>query len=122
MLSQIPAAIHIAVAESRRLIRTPTGIYEFHRLQPNLLGGHKPGDAYGRFELATPTKALFDTIYLSARRGRQFSRLPEVELPRSVTDAEMQQWIARIAHLPLRTAVAERWAVLRVRRGTPATR
>lgn len=113
MLSQIPAGIHVAVGEQRAPIPTPVGVYQFHQLQPELLGGHEPGDAYGRFELATPTKALFDTLYISARRGRQFSRLPELELPRSVTDRDMQRWLNRIESVPLRTAVADRWAALK---------
>jgi len=115
MLSQIPGAIHVAVSEQRAAVRTPTGVYLFHRMQPELLGGHHAGDAYGRFELATPTKALFDTLYLSARRGRQFSRLPELELPRTVTDREMQRWIQRIRSDPLRGAVEGRWGQLRAR-------
>jgi predicted transcriptional regulator of viral defense system len=113
MLSQIPGAIHVAVSEQRAAMRTPAGEYRFHRLQPELLGGHQAGDPYGRFELATPTKAIFDTLYLSARRGRQFGRLPELELPRTVTDREMQQWIQRIGSDPLRAAVGQRWAQLR---------
>ncbi len=116
MLSQIPAAIHIAVGAQRDPIRTPVGVYQFHQMQPDLLDGHGPGDAYGRFELATPTKAVFDTLYLSARRGRQFSRLPELELASTVRDAAMRRWIERIAHAPLRAAVSMKWESLRMRR------
>lgn len=121
MLSQIPGAIHVAVGAQRDPIRTPVGDYQFHQMQPDLLDGHAPGDAYGRFELATPTKALFDTLYLSARRGRQFSRLPELELPSMVRDVDMRHWIKRIRYQPLRAAVSGKWGTLR-REHRPARR
>ena len=115
ILSQIPPAILIAVAQQHETVHTPIGNFEFYQIQPELLDGYKPGDAYGRFELATPAKALFDTLYLSARRGRRFSHLPELAIRGAITDAEMQRWIARIDYLSLRVAVAERWAALRRR-------
>jgi predicted transcriptional regulator of viral defense system len=120
MLSQIPREIHVAVGIQRPAVRTPVGHYRFHQLQADLLDGHSPGDAYGRFELATPTKALFDTLYLSARRGRQFSRLPELEVPATVRKAEMRHWISRIAHPSFRSAVAMKWEDLQGRQ--PARR
>jgi hypothetical protein len=32
------------------------------------------------FRIATIEKALLDTLYLSTRRGKRFTRLPEVEI------------------------------------------
>lgn len=120
ILSQIPIAIQIAVTEQHESVRTPVGDFEFHQIQPELIGGYEPGDAYGRFELATATKALFDTVYLSARRGRRFSHLPELAIRGAVHDKAMQGWIARIEYPSLRTAVAKRWADIRRRaHGTP---
>lgn len=116
ILSQIPPAIQIAVAEQHETVQTPVANFEFYQIRPELLDGYKPGDSYGRFELATPAKALFDTLYLSARRGRRFSHLPELAIRGAITDAEMQRWIARVDYLSLRVAVAERWADVR-RRG-----
>lgn len=116
MLSQIPRAIYVAVADRRQVVTTPVATYSLHKLQPELLGGHAPGDVYGRFELAAPTKALFDTIYLSSRRGRQFAHLPEVDLEK-VSSAEMRRWISKISHVPLQTAVLQRWDAVRQRDG-----
>jgi predicted transcriptional regulator of viral defense system len=122
ILSQIPPAIQVAVAEQHEPVHTPVGDFEFHQIQPDLLEGYKPGDAYGRFELATPAKALFDTLYLSARRGRRFSHLPELAIRGAISDTEMQRWIARIEHPSFRTAVNERWAAVRRRAHRPAAR
>ena len=113
MISQIPGAIHVAVRDQHRPVATPVGEYRFHRIDRTLFDGYTAGDPYGRFELATPAKALFDTLYLATRRGRRFAHLPEVELPRSVTDVAMQRWVARISSASLRTAVNTRWQALR---------
>jgi hypothetical protein len=122
ILSQIPHAIQIAVAEQHETVHSPVGDFEFHQIQPDLLEGYEPGDAYGRFELATPAKALFDTLYLSARRGRRFSHLPELGIRGAISDAEIQRWIARIEYPSLRIAVAERWGTVRQRAHRPSTR
>lgn len=114
MISQIPAAIHVAVLEQRRPLVTPIGTFRFHQVDPAIFDGFEAGDPYGRFELATPVKALFDTLYVAVRRGRRFSHLPEVELPRAVTDAAMQRWIKRIAFPTLQAAVNARWQALRL--------
>lgn len=113
MISQIPAAIHVAVLKQRRLVTTPVGTFQFHQMDRALFDGFAAGDSYGRFELANPGKALFDTLYLAVRRGRRFSHLPEVDIPRAVTDVAMQGWIQRIAFPKLQTAVNGRWQALR---------
>lgn len=113
MISQIPGAIHLATTTQRRPLKTPVGEYHFHQLDRALFDGFAAGDKYGRFALATPTKALFDTLYISARRSRQFAHLPELELPRSVTDKDMQRWISRISSSTLRAAVNARWQSVR---------
>ncbi|MGH7563637.1 MAG: hypothetical protein ACREK5_04345 [Gemmatimonadota bacterium] len=56
--------------KQRTDLKTPVGVYEFHLLKPNLFGGHEPDDQLGTFSIASPAKALFDAIYLSARRRR----------------------------------------------------
>jgi len=122
ILSQIPLAIQVAVAEQHETVHTPVGDFEFHQIQPDLLDGYRPGDAYGRFELATPAKALFDTLYLSVRRGRRFSHLPELAIRGAISDADMQRWIVRIEYPSLRIAVEERWATIRHRADRPSTR
>ncbi len=114
MISQIPAAIHVAVLEQRRPVTTPVGTFRFHQMDRALFDGFAAGDSYGRFELAGPTKALFDTLYLAVRRGRRFSHLPEVDIPRVVTDVAMQTWIKRIAFPKLQAAVNARWQALRL--------
>ncbi len=112
MLEQIPQAIYVVTTSQRPAVRTPVGTYAFFRIEPKLFGGFKPYRRTGNFDIASPEKALFDTLYFSARKGRRFSFLPELELPGEFSAAEVRRWTGLISHRPLRTAVQRRWAEL----------
>lgn len=112
MIQQIPRSIHVVAASQRPKLRTAVGVYEFHRLDPSLIAGAEPFGTTGAFDVATSAKALFDTLYVSVRRGRRFAALPELEFPRDFRVREMETWIRQIAYAPLREAVHERWNVL----------
>jgi predicted transcriptional regulator of viral defense system len=112
LIDQIPRTIQVAAGSQRPVIRSPVGVFSFHRLQYDLLTGFEPGGRLANFELATPTKALFDTLYLSTRRGLRHAHLPELDLSRRVTDSEMRRYVALIRSASLRTAVLARWKPL----------
>ena len=101
----------------RPTLQTRVGTYEFFQIAPKLFGGHRPYRRSGNFDIATPEKTLFDTLYFSARKGRRFAALPEIEVPGGFSRSEVEHWIERIDHQPLRTAVLERWAGLARRVG-----
>jgi len=121
MIEQIPRVIQVIVGKQRPAVRTRVGLYEFHQLQANLLGGFVPYRQTGNFDIATPAKALFDTLYLSARRGRRFSRLPELTLVTGFSEAELEEWIHRIDLQRLRLGVARRWQQVRAESGPVLT-
>jgi predicted transcriptional regulator of viral defense system len=107
MLSQIPREIHVATARQRASLRTPVGHFVFHRLPAALLTGDEPGDAWGRFQRATPEKALFDTVYVSLHRGRQWRHLPELELPARWSWESWTPWLAALKYSPVRRAMEQ---------------
>ena len=115
VISQIPRAISIVTIKRLPTLRTPVGTYEFHQLEPTLVGGFEPFGQARNFDVATAEKALFDTLYFSARKGRRFSHLPELEMPRTFRPREVEMWIGRIRDGRLRSAVARRWRALRAR-------
>lgn len=119
-IQQIPRAIQVVIPRQRTTLRTPVGTYEFHQMESRLLGSFEPFGNLGRFNLATPGKALFDTLYLSVRRGNRFAHLPEVEIPRGFRQTELLHWIARTPDPRIRSAVAARWIALKQRIGSPA--
>ncbi len=109
MIEQIPQVVHIVSTSQRPVLRTPVAIYTFYRIERALFGGFKPYRRTGNFDIATPEKALFDTLYFSARKGRRFAFLPEVELPVGFSTSQFEHWAKLIGHAPLRTAVRRRW-------------
>lgn len=112
MIEQIPSVVHIITTSQRPPVRTPVARYAFFRIEETLFAGFTPYRRTGNFDLAMAEKAVFDTLYFSARKGRRFSHLPEVELPPGFSPREVERWIARVRHAPLRTAVERRWAEL----------
>lgn len=115
VISQIPRTISVVTTKRLPILRTRVGTYEFHQLEPTLIGGFEPYGQARNFDLATAEKALFDTLYLSARRGRRFAHLPEIDLPRTFRPREVELWISRIRYGRLQSAVAQRWRALRER-------
>jgi hypothetical protein len=112
MIEQIPHVVHVVTTSQRPALHTPVGTYAFYRIEGTLFGGFGPYRRTGNFDIATPEKAVFDTLYFSARKGRRFSFLPEVELPAAFSHHEIERWIEQIGHAPLQTAVRRRWAEL----------
>lgn len=111
MIEQIPRVVHIVTTSQRPVLRTPVGTYSFHRIEDALFGGFTAYRRTGSFDIATPEKAVFDTLYFSARKGRRFANLPEVEVPGGFSSREVEQWIGMISNALLGTAVQHRWDV-----------
>jgi len=112
MIQQMPGSIHVMVREQRRPLETPVGTYEFHKISPELFGGFSDFGSRFTFPVATPAKALFDTLLLSASRGRRYAHLPELRLPAAFSRREMTEWISTIQSSRKRSAVSVRWAAL----------
>ena len=112
MIEQIPPVVQVVTTTQRARLKTPVATYEFHQIQSGLFEGFGPYRQTGNFDIATPEKALFDTMYLAARKGRRFAHLPEVELPESFSSSDVEAWIALVDHDPLRHAITTRWKSL----------
>jgi hypothetical protein len=104
MISQVPRAACAFFAPTRRAEM---------RLVP-LAPGSRASSGFtttpSGIRLATPEKALLDTLYLTPARSRLFAALPEVELPRGFSAREARRWVARIPKGPRRLAVQRRLA------------
>jgi predicted transcriptional regulator of viral defense system len=112
MIQQIPRVVHIVTTSQRPVLRTPVGTYAFHRIEKTLFGGFTAYRRTGSFDIATPEKAVFDTLYFSARKGRRFAGLPEVALAAGFSAGEVERWIGMVSDGSLRTAVQRRWEAL----------
>ena len=106
MIDQIPRSIHAASLGRGQTVDTADARFEIHHLHPDVFGGHT-GQTGVRAGLATPEKALFDTVYLLAARSATVT-LPEIELPDGFEGAEVERWVARIPSARLASIVSRR--------------
>ena len=105
MIEQIPRRISVASLGRAQRIMTTVGTYEIHHLAPQLFGGFHGSEEIGY--LATPEKALFDSVYVRAAAGSK-AFFPELSLPADFDDGELEEWTARIGSARLRTLVSRR--------------
>ena len=112
LIEQIPRRVHIVSEKQRPKLETPVGTFEFHRISGTLFSGFKPYGSLGLFDIASPEKAMFDTLYISARKGKRYSHLPEVSLGSEFSKSAMDGWIAKVSDPRLRSAVSSRWEEL----------
>jgi predicted transcriptional regulator of viral defense system len=102
MIEQIPRQVFVASLDRPRQIETPVATYSVHHLAPEVFGGYTGSGDKGY--IATPEKALFDTVYVrAARRGT--IHLPELEFPEKFDRQELAQWTERITSPRLKTIV-----------------
>lgn len=80
VISQIPPNIQIATTGHSRCLKTPIGTFEFLQLHPRFMKvGVEWSEGRNSYRMASPEKALIDTLYLSTRKGRRFASLPEFD-------------------------------------------
>jgi predicted transcriptional regulator of viral defense system len=117
IVSQIPQVIYVASLAQTRKVNTSLGTFSIHRLAPSFFGGYETVEDSG-IRLATPEKALLDTLYLGPTRSRLFAHLPEVEIPKDFDARRAREWIARIPAGPRRKSVQQRLEALLRGRGS----
>jgi predicted transcriptional regulator of viral defense system len=103
MIEQIPRQVFVVSPDRPRTLETSLGTYSIHHIAPEVFGGYT-GTAETGY-IATPEKALFDTVYLPAARRRGLY-LPELELPDDFDPDALSEWTSRIKAGWLRTRVA----------------
>ncbi len=79
MIGQIPTRVYSVTLGRSRTIRCSVGTYSFHHCQQEFFVGYHYVKTY--LKLASPEKALVDYFYFSPTKHRQFSHLPEMDLP-----------------------------------------
>jgi predicted transcriptional regulator of viral defense system len=118
MIDQIPRSISLISTDRARRITTALGVYEVHRIAPELFAGYG-SDKQGVY-MAVPEKALFDLVYVRSAHGH-VAYLPELTLPSSFNRNLLLEWGDRIASQRLRTLVSRRLHTLvsEAQAGTP---
>ncbi len=111
LISQIPGSIQVATTGRARKLKTSVGIYEFFQIKPELMQvGIVWSNSKVPYRIATPEKALFDTLYVSTRRGRRFASLPEFDFDSGNLSKEKFDKLLADSKIPLslKTAIKQR--------------
>jgi predicted transcriptional regulator of viral defense system len=111
MIDQVPRVTYVVSMGRAHMVKTSLGTYSIRRVAPEVFGGYTIDEKSGVW-LATPEKALFDMLYLSWSRDRQFARVVDVRLPRGFRAREVRRWIGMIPSARIRGIVTGRLSAL----------
>lgn len=104
IIEQIPRVIYVVSLGKTNLLETDLGHYSIHQVSPEVFGGYVE---HNGIRLATPEKAVFDTLYLARARGGRFSGLTEIEIPRGFDRRRLRAFAARISDSATRHRVED---------------
>ena len=108
IIEQIPRVITLASTAHSRTIRTKLGDFIIHRIHPAFFGGFDWYRGRGSFLIASPEKAMVDSLYLSAHRKKQYAHFPELHFPKDFSFRRAAAWTRRIPSSRVRERILNR--------------
>ncbi len=95
MIDQIPSTVFAISNGKTKTFTTPLAKVSIHSINPILFTGY---EIHGKNTLliATPEKALFDTLYLIPAKSNLFKRLIEVEIPDDFQFSLFDIWLKSV--------------------------
>lgn len=111
LIEQLPVVVYAVTLGRPRRVKTAGGTVSFHRMPPQLFTGFEI--ARDGAKIATPEKALFDTLYLAPGRSRLFAKLPELEIPPRFRWKELNRYADLVESPSRRTFLLEKIRQLR---------
>ncbi len=108
IIEQIPQEISLASTSHTKIIHTKIGTFSIHQLTPLFFDGFNWYKGTGSFLIAEPEKALIDSLYLSARRKKQFGHFPELHFPESFSLKKVNEWTEKVPDPRIRSYVHQK--------------
>ncbi len=96
IIEQIPQVITLASTTHTKIIHTKIGTFSVHQITPLFFNGFNWYRGTGNFLIAEPEKALVDSLYLSARKKKQFGYFPELHFPKTFSFKKVKEWAKKI--------------------------
>jgi predicted transcriptional regulator of viral defense system len=113
IISQIPTTIQIATSGRNRIVSSPVGDFEFIKMSPEIFqDGFSLWGEVVTYNLATKEKALFDCLYISTRKGKRFSKFPEVDLSSIKKKILMGYLNQLVSSKAIKSAITSRFSAL----------
>ncbi|MCL5987249.1 MAG: hypothetical protein M1371_11915 [Actinobacteria bacterium] len=113
IIEQIPQIITLASTVHTKKIYTKIGTFIIHQISPLLFDGFDWYRDSGNFLIAEPEKALIDSLYLSARKKKQFRYFPELYFPKSFSFNKAEKWAEKIPDLRIKSYVKKKLKEIR---------
>ncbi len=108
IVEQIPQMITVASMAHTKIIKTNIGIFSAHKISPDFFTGFDWYKKTGGFLIAEPEKALIDSLYLSARKQKNFGHFPELYFPKDFSFKRARFWVKKIPYNRIRTCVEKK--------------
>jgi len=108
IIEQIPQIITLASTVHTKTIYTKVGTFVVHQVSPHLFDGFDWYRGSGNFLIAEPEKALVDSLYLSARKKKQFGYFPEMHFSESFSFNKADVWTEKISDPRIRSNVKKK--------------
>lgn len=105
IIEQIPRVTTLASTAHSRVIHTKIGSYRVHRISPSFFSGFDWYKGEKTFLIASPEKALVDSLYLSVHKKMPYRHFPELHFPKSFRFAKAAAWARKIPSARVRTRV-----------------
>lgn len=118
IIEQIPRVTTLASTAHSKIIPTKIGSYRVHRISPSFFAGFDWYKGEKAFLIASPEKALVDSLYLSVHRNKSYRHFPELHFPKSFSFAKATAWARRIPSARVRTCVLKELGRLAAAKGT----
>ena len=106
MIEQVPGRIYSVTVDRSKVVKTPIGVYSFHHCNPEFFLGYQYIRPY--LKIATPEKALVDYFYFTPTKSREFTKLPELEIPKTFSWKRVREYCEAIPSVRNRSLVKTR--------------
>jgi len=104
LIQQIPRAVYVVSLGRTETIETAIGTYSVHQIAPPLFGGYDDRDG---ILMATPEKAVFDTLYMGRATSGKFAGMTEIDLPRGFSAQRLSSYVGLVSDAASRKRVAD---------------
>ena len=95
MITQIPEILYAVSLARTAVFKTLLATVSIHHIQTDFFFGYE-STSNEIIKMATPEKALIDTLYLSNTKSKWFHALPELEFPTHFKIKKAREFIKKI--------------------------
>ena len=93
MIERVRGTVYVASLAKTRTLKTSLGSFSVHQIAPPLFNGYTER---GGVRMATPEKALFDTLYLGRARSGKFADTTGIKLPSGFDCGKLRAYAGKI--------------------------